>query len=33
MKEIINRYLEKANDRELRLIYWFVVGLMGGMKQ
>ena len=28
MKEIIIRYLEKANDRELKIIFWFVHGLL-----
>ncbi len=28
MKEIINRYLEKANERELKIIFWFVRGLL-----
>ena len=31
MKEIIIRYLEKANDRELKIIFWFVRGLLGGL--
>ena len=29
MKEIIIRYLEKANERELKIIFWFVRELLG----
>ena len=28
MRDVIERYLDRATERELTLIYWFIRGLM-----